>query len=52
MLADRYRWATIARDLNGMIERVESSPRAPTPGAVRGLMEAGAYYGLRASAHR
>jgi glycosyltransferase involved in cell wall biosynthesis len=52
VLADRYRWATIARDLNGMIEQVESSPRAPTPNAVRGLMEAGAYYGLRASARR
>ena len=38
VLADRYRWATIARDLNGMIEQVESSPRAPTPGPVRGLM--------------
>ena len=52
VLADRYRWATIARDLNGMIEQVESSPRAPTPSAVRGLVEAGAYYGLRASARR
>jgi glycosyltransferase involved in cell wall biosynthesis len=51
-LADRYRWATIARDLNGMIERVESSPRAPTPGALHGLIEAGAYYGLRAAARR
>jgi glycosyltransferase involved in cell wall biosynthesis len=52
VLADRYRWDTIARDLKGMIERVASSPRAPTPGAVRGLIEAGEYYGLRAAARR
>lgn len=52
VLADRYRWATIARDLNGMIARAASLPRAPTPGALRGLVEAGAYYGLRASARR
>jgi glycosyltransferase involved in cell wall biosynthesis len=52
VLAERYRWAAIARDLNDMIERVESSPRTPTPGAVRGLIEAGAYYGVHALARR
>ena len=51
-LADRYRWGAIARDLNGMIERVESSPRVPTPGLMRGLIEAGAYYRLHAFARR
>jgi glycosyltransferase involved in cell wall biosynthesis len=51
-LADRYRWGAIARDLNGMIERVESSPRVPTPGLMRGLIEAGAYYRLHTFARR
>lgn len=52
VLAERYRWATIARDLKSMIEQVASSPRASTSGSLRALSGAGSYYGLRALARR
>jgi glycosyltransferase involved in cell wall biosynthesis len=52
VLAERYRWGTIARDLNGMIEHVAAAPRASRSGSLRALAEAGAYYGLRALARR
>ena len=52
MLAERYRWAEIARDLNDMIEQVANSPRTPTPGPLHALAGAGAYYRVRAFARR
>lgn len=51
-VAERYRWAAIARDLNSMIEQVSSSPRASISSSLRALAGASAYYGLRAFARR
>ena len=52
VLAERYRWDAIARDLTSMIEQVASAPRASRSASLRALAGAGAYYGLRAFARR
>ncbi len=52
VLAERYRWSAIARELKGMIERTENAPRAAKPSLVRGIIEAAAYYKLQALARR
>jgi len=52
VLAERYRWTSLARDLNRMIEQVADSPRAQTPSVLHAVAGAGEYYGLRLLARR
>lgn len=52
VLAERYRWSAISRDLKTMIEDVAAAPRQSGVGALGALAGAGAYYSLRAFVRR